>query len=238
VDTLRFFAGLGLPLTEVWGLSETSGVLTANPPDDRRPETVGVPLDGAAVRIAEDGEVLARGAQLLTGYRGRPDLTAEAVVDGWLHTGDLGELDEDGYLTLTGRKKDIIINSSGKNMSPVAIENALKSAGPLIGQACVLGDGRRYNVALLVVDPDARRGGTARGCRGGGGGGERPALTRRTGATLARDGHRLGPRQRRTDPDDEAAPLPGGGQVQGARRRAVRVSGCRGGRAGRPGAAT
>ncbi|WP_159074221.1 AMP-dependent synthetase/ligase [Streptomyces dioscori] len=157
VATLTFFTALGLPLTEVWGLSETCGVLTANPPGDRRPGTVGVPLDGAAVCIAADGEVLARGPQLLTGYRGRPGATAAAVVDGWLHTGDLGELDEDGYLTITGRKKDIIINSSGKNMSPVAIENALKSAGPLIGQACVLGDDRPYNVALLVVDPDAVR---------------------------------------------------------------------------------
>ncbi|MFE0633333.1 AMP-dependent synthetase/ligase [Streptomyces sp. NPDC058864] len=155
VATLRFFGDLGLPLTEVWGLSETCGVLTANPPGDRRAGTVGVPLDGARVRLAEDGEVLVRGPQLMTGYRQRPDLTAQAVADGWLRTGDLGVLDGDGYLTITGRKKDIIINTAGKNMSPVAIEAALKSAGPLIGQACVIGDGRPHNVALLAVDPDA-----------------------------------------------------------------------------------
>lgn len=140
VGTLRFFGDLGLPLTEVWGLSETCGVLTANPPADRRAGTVGVPLDGAEVRLAEDGEVLVRGPQLMTRYRDRPDLTAEAVVDGWLRTGYLGTLDGDGYLTITGRKKDMI-NSSGRNMSPVAIEDALKSSGPLIGQACVIGDG-------------------------------------------------------------------------------------------------
>lgn len=167
VDTLRFFADLGLPLTEVWGLSETCGVLTANPPADRRAGTVGVPLRGAAVRLADDGEVLVRGPQLMNGYRGHAELTSQAMGDGWLRTGDLGTVDGDGYLTLTGRKKDIIINSSGKNMSPVAIEAALKSAGPLIGQACVIGDGRPHNVALVVLDPDALRAwAEARGLRG------------------------------------------------------------------------
>ncbi|WP_121709277.1 AMP-dependent synthetase/ligase [Streptomyces sp. E5N91] len=157
VETLEFYAGLGLPLTEVWGMSETCGVLTANPPTDRRAGTVGVPLSGAAVRLEPDGEVLVRGPQLMTGYRGRPDLTTAAVEDGWLRTGDLGSLDADGYLTITGRKKDLFINEWGKNLSPVAIEAALTSAGPLIGQACVLGEGRPSPVALLAVDPDAVR---------------------------------------------------------------------------------
>jgi long-chain acyl-CoA synthetase len=155
VETLRYFADLGLPLSEVWGMSETCGLLTANPPEDRRFGTVGKAAPGVELRIAEDGEILARGPQLMRGYRGKPELTAEAIVDGWLHTGDIGTLDADGYLTIVDRKKEIIINAAGKNMSPLAIESALKTAGPLIGQACVIGDRRPYNVALLVVDPDA-----------------------------------------------------------------------------------
>jgi long-chain acyl-CoA synthetase len=154
-ETLQYFSDLGLPLSEVWGMSETCGLLTSNPPHDRRFGTVGPALPGVELRIAADGEVLARGPQLMRGYRNNPELTAEALVDGWLHTGDIGSLDADGYLTIVDRKKEIIINAAGKNMSPVAIENALKTAGTLIGQACVLGDRRPYNVALLVVDPEA-----------------------------------------------------------------------------------
>jgi len=155
VETLQYFSDLGLPLSEVWGMSETCGLLTSNPPDDRRFGTVGPALPGVELRIAADGEVLARGPQVMRGYRDKPELTAEALVDGWLHTGDIGSLDADGYLTIVDRKKEIIINAAGKNMSPVAIENALKTAGTLIGQACVVGDRRPYNVALLIVDPEA-----------------------------------------------------------------------------------
>jgi long-subunit acyl-CoA synthetase (AMP-forming) len=156
-ETLRYFAALGLPICELWGMSETCGVLTVNPPDAPRYGTVGTALPGVELRIAEDGEVLAKGPQLMRGYRGHPDLTAEAIIDGWLHTGDIGELDADGYLRIVDRKKELIINAAGKNMSPLAIEGALKTAGPLIGQVCVLGDRRSYNVALLVLDPDAAR---------------------------------------------------------------------------------
>jgi long-subunit acyl-CoA synthetase (AMP-forming) len=117
----------------------------------------GQPLRGVELRIAEDGEVLAKGPQVMRGYRGRPDLTAETIIDGWLHTGDIGRIDADGYLSIVDRKKELIINAAGKNMSPLAIELALKTAGPLIGQACAIGDRRPYTVALLVLDPDGAR---------------------------------------------------------------------------------
>jgi long-chain acyl-CoA synthetase len=168
VETHDFFTALGLPLCEVWGMSETCGLLTVNPPGARRVGTVGPPLPGVELRVvgdpsgnaswSEPGEVLARGPMLMRGYRGEPELTAEALdADGWLHTGDIGELDADGYLKIVDRKKELIINAAGKNMSPLAIEAALKTAGPLIGQACVIGDRRPYNVALLLLDPDAAR---------------------------------------------------------------------------------
>ncbi|HWD74137.1 MAG TPA: AMP-dependent synthetase/ligase [Solirubrobacteraceae bacterium] len=156
VETHDFFTALGLPLCEVWGMSETCGLLTINPPDARRVGTVGPPLPGVELRIASDAEVLARGPMLMRGYRGEPERTAEALAaDGWLHTGDIGEFDAAGYVRIVDRKKELIINAAGKNMSPLAIEAALKTAGPLIGQACVIGDRRPYNVALLLLDPDA-----------------------------------------------------------------------------------
>jgi long-chain acyl-CoA synthetase len=133
-ETLQYFDDLGLPVCEVWGMSETSGILTANPPGARRIGTVGLPLPGVELRLAPDGET---------------------VVDGWLRTGDVGVLDDDGYLSIIDRKKELIINSGGKNMSPLAIEAVLKTAGPLIGHASAIGDRRPYNVALLVLDVDA-----------------------------------------------------------------------------------
>jgi len=156
-QTLDFFLALGLPLCEVWGMSETGGLLTVNPIGGQRVGTVGPPMRDVELRIADDGEVFARGPNVMRGYRNDPERTAEAIDrDGWLHTGDIGRLDDQGYLTIVDRKKEIIINTAGKNMSPVAIENALKSAGPLIGQACVIGDARPYISALLVLDPEAR----------------------------------------------------------------------------------
>jgi long-chain acyl-CoA synthetase len=108
------------------------------------------------VRLAEDGEILVRGPNVMKGYRNMPERTAETIdADGWLYTGDVGEMDDDGYLKIVDRKKELIINAAGKNMSPANIESALKAASPLIGQACVIGDRRPYNVALLVLDPDA-----------------------------------------------------------------------------------
>ena len=107
------------------------------------------------LKLAEDGELLVRSPVVMAGYRNLPDQTAEALdEDGWLHTGDVATIDEDGYVTIVDRKKELIINAAGKNMSPANIEAALKGSSPLIGQACVVGDGRPYNVALLVLDPD------------------------------------------------------------------------------------
>jgi long-subunit acyl-CoA synthetase (AMP-forming) len=154
--TLDYFLSLGLPVCEVWGLTESSGLLTVNPLGAQRVGTVGPALSGVELRVADDGEVLARAPQLMRGYRGDPARTAEALdAEGWLHTGDLGRFDDAGYLTIVDRKKEIIINSAGKNMAPSAIEGVLKTAGPLIGQACVIGDARRYITALLVLEPEA-----------------------------------------------------------------------------------
>jgi long-chain acyl-CoA synthetase len=154
VEVLEFFHAIGLPLSELWGMSETCGAGTVNPPDRIKIGTVGPPVPNVEIKIAEDGEVLLRGGVVMTGYRNLPDKTAEAVQDGWLHTGDIGVLDEDGYLKIVDRKKEIIINAAGKNMSPANIEASLKTASPLIGQACCIGDARSYNTALIVLDSD------------------------------------------------------------------------------------
>jgi long-chain acyl-CoA synthetase len=155
VEVLEFFHAIGIPVGELWGMSETCGVATSNPIDRIKLGTVGPPLPGVELKLAEDGEVLVRSAANMPGYRNMPEKTAETIdVDGWLHTGDIGELDEDGYLSIVDRKKELIINAAGKNMSPASIESKLKAASPLIGQATAIGDARPYNVALIVLDPD------------------------------------------------------------------------------------
>ena len=117
--------------------------------------TCGPPLQGVELKLADDGELLVRGDIVMTGYRGDPEKTREALdADGWLHTGDVAEIDDDGYVKIVDRKKELIINAAGKNMSPVNIEARLKSAHPLIGTAVAIGDRRPYNVALIVLDPD------------------------------------------------------------------------------------
>src|SRR3954451_16647778 len=137
-------------------MSETSCIVTTNRPGATKLGSVGQPLDGMELWIADDGELLVRGPLLMAGYRNRPDLTAQAIdADGWLRTGDVGRIDDDGYLWIVDRKKELIINAAGKNIAPANIEIKLKSAGPLIGQACVGGDRRPYNVALVVLDPEA-----------------------------------------------------------------------------------
>jgi long-subunit acyl-CoA synthetase (AMP-forming) len=156
VEVLEYFAAAGIVIQEVWGMSELSCVATMVPNDDPRFGTVGKPIPGVEVRLAEDGELLVRGGIVMRGYRNQPERTADALdPDGWLHTGDVATIDDDGFVTIIDRKKELIINAAGKNMSPANIEAALKSAGPLIGQACVIGDRRPYNVALLVLDPEA-----------------------------------------------------------------------------------
>ncbi|GAB3855907.1 long-chain fatty acid--CoA ligase [Nocardioides maradonensis] len=156
-EVLQYFSDLGLPICELWGMSEISCCGSINPPHDNRLGTVGPAIPGTEVRLAEDGELLFRGPTLMRGYRNQPDKTAEAIdADGWLHTGDIATIDEDGYITIVDRKKELIINAAGKNMSPANIEQVVKAAHPLIGQAVVIGDRRPYNVALLVIDPDVR----------------------------------------------------------------------------------
>jgi long-chain acyl-CoA synthetase len=155
VEVLEFFHALGIELAELWGMSETCGAGTANRPGAVKIGTVGPPAPGCEIRIADDGEVLVRSEFVMLGYRNKPEQTAETIdADGWLHTGDIGEIDEDGYLRLVDRKKEIIINAAGKNMSPANIEAAIKTASPLIGQAVTIGDRRPYNTALIVLDAD------------------------------------------------------------------------------------
>ncbi|MDP8955944.1 MAG: long-chain fatty acid--CoA ligase [Actinomycetota bacterium] len=151
-DTLEFFAGIGLPLLEIYGMTEDTGPATANPPDRIKMGTVGVALPGVEVKLADDGEILVRGGNISPGYYKDPEKTAETFdPDGWLHTGDIGTLDEDGYYRVVDRKKELIITAGGKNISPSNLESLLKRH-PLIGQACVVGDGKRYISALIVLD--------------------------------------------------------------------------------------
>jgi long-chain acyl-CoA synthetase len=154
VEVLEFFHAIGIPVGELWGMSETCGVATCNPPGAVKLGTVGPPVPGMEVKLAEDGEVLVKGDSIMPGYRNLPDKTAETFEDGWLLTGDIGELDEDGYLKIVDRKKELIINAAGKNMSPANIESKLKLI-PLVDQAVAIGDRRKYNTALLTLDPDA-----------------------------------------------------------------------------------
>jgi long-chain acyl-CoA synthetase len=156
MDVLEFFAAIGLPICELWGMSELSCCATINPPGRNKLGTVGPALPGVELSIAEDGELLCRGPLVMRGYRNEPEKTAEAIdADGWLHTGDVATIDDEGYVRIVDRKKELIINAAGKNMSPANIENRLKSASPLVGQAIAIGDRRPYNVALIVLDPDA-----------------------------------------------------------------------------------
>ena len=154
VEVLEFFHAIGIPIGELWGMSETCGVITINPPDRIKIGTVGPPAPGVEVKVAEDGELLCRSPYVMTEYRNMPDKTSEAIIDGWLHTGDIGSIDEEGYVTILDRKKELIINAAGKNMSPANIEAHVKAASPLVNQCVAIGNGRPYNSALIVLDPD------------------------------------------------------------------------------------
>jgi long-chain acyl-CoA synthetase len=155
IEVLEFFHAIGLPLAELWGMSETCGAGSVNPPSKIKLGTVGPPAAGIEIKLDTDGEVLVKSDVVMLGYRNLPEKTAETFTeDGWLRTGDIGVFDEDGYLTIVDRKKELIISAAGKNMSPANIEATLKSSSPLIGQACCIGDRRPYNTALIVLDAD------------------------------------------------------------------------------------
>jgi long-subunit acyl-CoA synthetase (AMP-forming) len=136
-------------------MSETCGAGSVNPPGKIKIGTVGPPAPGVEIKLDSDGEVLVKSEVVMLGYRNLPEKTAEAFTeDGWLRTGDIGVFDDDGYLTIVDRKKELIISAGGKNMSPANIEAAVKTSSPLIGQACCIGDMRPYNTALIVLDAD------------------------------------------------------------------------------------
>ncbi|MBY6676019.1 long-chain fatty acid--CoA ligase [Rhodococcus sp. BP-332] len=150
----HFYRGIGVTIYEGYGLTETTAAAAVNTPDEQRIGTVGKPLPGNAVRIADDGEILLKGGVVFEGYWKNDDATAEALTDGWFHTGDLGAVDEDGFIAITGRKKEIIVTAGGKNVSPAGLEDSLR-ASALIGQAMVVGDQKPFIGALITIDPDA-----------------------------------------------------------------------------------
>jgi long-chain acyl-CoA synthetase len=154
-DLLVFFKAIGIEILEAYGMTESSALISANRPGEIKIGTVGPALPGIEVHIADDGEILARGPVVTPGYWGRDDATAEAIdAEGWLHTGDLGVLDEDGYLRIVGRKKELIITAGGKNLSPNNIEETIKQRSPLIAQICAVGDEKPYIAALIVLDAE------------------------------------------------------------------------------------
>jgi long-chain acyl-CoA synthetase len=152
-DVLRFFWGLGVQIREIYGQTEGSGLTTAHPIGDVTLGTVGKPIPGIEVRLAEDGEILVRSPGVFCGYFHDPEQTARTIVDGWLHSGDVGAFDGEGNLRITDRKKDLFINAYGKNIAPQYVENKLKFS-PFVNDAVVIGDGRKYLIALIVIDED------------------------------------------------------------------------------------
>jgi long-chain acyl-CoA synthetase len=152
-EILRFFDAAGVLVLEGWGMTETSTAATVSSPEEFKVGTIGKPFPGCEVKIAEDGEILVKGPNVFQGYYKNEEATRETIVDGWLHTGDIGEIDSDGYIKITGRKKDIIITAGGKNITPANLENEIKQH-PLVSQCVVVGDRKPYLVALVTLDPE------------------------------------------------------------------------------------
>jgi long-chain acyl-CoA synthetase len=152
-DILSFFDAAGVLVLEGWGMTETSTAATVSRPDDFKVGTIGKPFPGCEIKIAEDGEILVKGPNVFQGYYKNEEATRETIVDGWLHTGDIGEIDPDGFIKITGRKKDIIITAGGKNITPANLENEIKQH-PLVSQCVVVGDRKPYLVALVTLDPE------------------------------------------------------------------------------------
>jgi len=153
-EILRFYQAAGVPVFEAWGMTETSTGGTANMPGANRIGTVGRPVDGVEVKLGDDGELLVKGANIFQGYYKNPEATAETITDGWLHTGDIASIDDDGYISIIGRKKEIIITAGGKNITPVNIEQEVKRH-PLVSQCVVIGDRKPYLIALITLDQEA-----------------------------------------------------------------------------------
>ena len=152
-DILRFFDAAGVLVVEGWGMTETSTGATVASEDSFKFGTIGKPFPGCEVKIAEDGEILVKGPNVFQGYHKNPEATAETIVDGWLHTGDIGEIDSEGFIKITGRKKDIIITAGGKNITPANLEAEIRRH-QLVSQCVVVGDRRPYLVALVTLDPE------------------------------------------------------------------------------------
>ena len=150
----HFYRGVGLTVLEGYGLTETTAAVTVNTPDALKIGTVGRPLPGTAVRVADDGELLVRGGQVFGGYWNDPEATAAVLeADGWFHTGDVGEIDDEGFVKVTGRKKEILVTAGGKNVAPAPLEDRLRSH-PLVSQALVVGDGQPFISALVTIDTE------------------------------------------------------------------------------------
>jgi long-chain acyl-CoA synthetase len=152
-EILSFFDAAGVLVLEGWGMTETSTAATISKPDDFKVGTIGKPFPGCEIKIAEDGEILVKGPNVFQGYYKNEEATRETIVDGWLHTGDIGEIDSEGFIKITGRKKDIIITAGGKNITPANLENEIKQH-PLVSQCVVVGDRKPYLVALVTLDPE------------------------------------------------------------------------------------
>jgi long-subunit acyl-CoA synthetase (AMP-forming) len=158
-EVIEFFHAIGLPLAELWGMSETCGAGCCNRPEHIKIGTVGPAAPGVELKLGEDGELLMKSGVVMKGYRNDEEKTRETIdSEGWLHTGDIAEIDDEGFVKIVDRKKELIINAAGKNMSPANIEAKVKTSSGLIGQAICIGDRRPYNVALITLDPDVAPG--------------------------------------------------------------------------------